>query len=78
MDGLNRHVERKIQRLLKSFPIVAILGPRQCGKSTLAKKMTQSHWKYFDCERHTVKNQIQNDPDLFFQENPEHIILDEV
>ena len=27
-----------LETKLKSFPIVGILGPRQCGKTTLAKQ----------------------------------------
>ena len=34
---LNRKLEEKLEKSLKRSPVVAILGPRQCGKSTLAK-----------------------------------------
>jgi len=33
--GKERAIEKKINRLLTMFPVVAIVGPRQCGKSTL-------------------------------------------
>lgn len=38
----------KIKSLLKQFPIVAILGPRQCGKTTLAKQFQFE--AFFDLE----------------------------
>ncbi|MFZ4695208.1 MAG: ATP-binding protein [Verrucomicrobiia bacterium] len=34
-----RHLTRQVDRWLTQFPAVAILGPRQCGKSTLARAL---------------------------------------
>lgn len=39
---------QEIVQLLKVFPVVAILGARQCGKTTLAKQLSYEH--YFDLE----------------------------
>ena len=39
----------KINKLVEIFPAVAIIGPRQCGKSTLVKSLT-GDWKYYDLE----------------------------
>ena len=60
-----RFLENKINRLLKSFPVVVILGARQCGKSTLSEMVTEN-WSYFDLENPN-----------HFQENPSKIIIDE-
>ena len=76
MDGLKRHQAHKIRRLLKSFPVVVITGPRQCGKSTLARMVT-TNWRYFDLENPNHFDRIHDDPVLFFKENNEHLILDE-
>lgn len=38
----------KLERLMKTFPVVAIVGPRQCGKSTLARTFAAAH--FFDLE----------------------------
>lgn len=43
-----------LRRLLRTFPAVALLGPRQCGKSTLARTMlaaTTGQRTLFDLER---------------------------
>ena len=42
-----RKQKRIIQNRLKRFPAVVILGPRQCGKTTLAKML---RGVYFDME----------------------------
>lgn len=76
MDGLNRHIANKINRLLESFPAVVITGARQVGKSTLAQQI-KPDWAYFDLENPNTANRLRDDPVLFFREHPEHIILDE-
>ena len=50
---INRFKIQEIEILLKQFPVVAIIGPRQCGKTTLTKmevlKLKQTGL-YFDLE----------------------------
>ncbi|MGD9577268.1 MAG: AAA family ATPase, partial [Syntrophorhabdus sp.] len=36
---VKRNAESIILKDLHNFPVVAILGPRQCGKSTLARML---------------------------------------
>jgi predicted AAA+ superfamily ATPase len=44
-----RSTDKRILRgLLREFPVTAILGPRQCGKTTLAREFAADH--YFDLE----------------------------
>lgn len=46
---IERKEERKkLERLMETFPVVAIVGPRQCGKSTLARTFNAAH--FFDLE----------------------------
>ncbi len=58
------------------FPAVAIIGARQCGKTTLAKAL-RPDWLYMDLEKPSDFNRIDLDPEFFLQQNPEHIIFDE-
>jgi len=76
MDVLKRNIEHRIQYLHTNFPIVVILGVRQCGKSTLAR-VIGGDWKYYDLENLSHFSLIKNDPILFFRENSEKIIIDE-
>jgi predicted AAA+ superfamily ATPase len=49
---LPRHKEQDILHSLQTNPVTAIIGPRQCGKSTLAKHLIQgSDAVYLDLER---------------------------
>ena len=72
----NRAIETKINQLMIMFSVVAIVGPRQCGKSTLVKKM-RPHWRYYDLESPDDYQLITSDPVAFFTLNEEDVIIDE-
>jgi len=58
------------------FPLVAVIGPRQCGKSTLVKKI-RPDWKYYDLESPDDYQLISSDPVAFFSTHEGNIIIDE-
>ncbi len=67
--------------LLKEFPAVVLLGPRQVGKTTLAKTLLKKHKKktlYFDLESDADLARLK-DPAFVFDQYPDHcIVIDEV
>ena len=71
-----RHIAPKVDQLLDMFPAVAVIGPRQCGKSTLVKQL-RPDWKYYDLESPDDYQLITNDPIAFFTLNPDKVIIDE-
>lgn len=73
---LNRNLSNKIKHCLSLFPIVALTGARQSGKTTLAK-MVCPDWEYFDLERGTDLDALCTDFDFFFQQHPNGVIIDE-
>jgi predicted AAA+ superfamily ATPase len=80
---LSRRLEEKLEKSLKRSPVVAILGPRQCGKSTLAKSyLTKIKGKqkiiYLDLQNRSDLNKL-NELELFFDEYRDHLIcFDEI
>ena len=68
-------------KLLRSFPAVALLGPRQVGKTTLAKTLIHDSKRasvYLDLEDHDDYNALAN-PKLFFSQNRNKlVVIDEV
>jgi uncharacterized protein len=72
----NRLLTPKINRLLEMFPVVAIVGSRQCGKSTLVKAI-RPDWKYYDLERPDDYRLVTEDPLGFFTRQPDNTIIDE-
>lgn len=81
--NLPRHREPKLREILRESPAVALLGPRQCGKTTLAKELVAAHPKalYLDLERPEDQRRL-TDPDLYFRAQREQGIelfcLDEI
>ncbi|SDD69368.1 ATP-binding protein [Pedobacter soli] len=78
-------IERKIQgelaELLKIFPAVALLGPRQVGKTTLARELLKSTLHdvvYFDLENDNDILRMKDPGFLFEQYKESCIVLDEI
>lgn len=76
MNPYNRNVFDKINRLLNHFPVVAIIGARQTGKTTLAKQL-RPNWRYVDLENTDQFIQISIQTRLFLENNPKNVIFDE-
>ncbi len=73
----NRYTKAIITALRRS-PVCALLGPRQCGKTTLARMLAQSHAAhYFDLESEADRRRLQN-PELMLGVLSGLIILDEI
>lgn len=66
-----------LERLAKGFPVVALTGPRQSGKTTLAKSVFKEK-TYVSLENPDEREFAQRDPKRFLQRFPNGAILDEV
>lgn len=64
-----------VGKLLKTFPITAILGPRQCGKTFLARQIGADH--YFDLENLSDIAAFQN-PQSLLDPLKGLIVIDEI
>src|SRR3989338_10654389 len=75
------HLLHELEQAFKINPVVAILGPRQCGKTTLAReyftkqKITQEH--YFDLEDPLDLERL-HDPILTLSDLSELVVIDEI
>jgi predicted AAA+ superfamily ATPase len=70
----------ELERLLKSFPVIAIVGARQIGKTTLARMLStrrKGPVRYFDLEDPRDLNQL-SDPMLALAGIRGLIVLDEI
>ena len=76
-----RNITKSIKETLDYFPVAGIIGPRQVGKTTLAKyliKQLNKETLYLDIEN--PKDQAKlTDPVLFFERNKDKcVVLDEI
>ena len=74
------HVRTLLQRL-GAFPVVAILGPRQIGKTTLARQVADEYRgpaQRLDLENPADLNRLLDDPMLVLDEMRGLVVIDEV
>lgn len=76
MSYKNRDLSKTVQYLLSHFPVVAVLGARQVGKSTLLHH-TLPDAAFFDLERDADYQRVNDDPALLLQEIKRPAIFDE-
>jgi predicted AAA+ superfamily ATPase len=78
---IKRGIEKKLLQLLKHFPAICLLGPRQVGKTTLAKRLAAILKKptlYLDLERATDQLKLQDAESYLDQHQDKCVIIDEV
>jgi predicted AAA+ superfamily ATPase len=78
---INRFNINTLQRLSESYPVVALLGPRQVGKTTLVKEIIEKlarHSIYLDLEKPS-NLELLNQPEWYFKSHQDDcLVLDEI
>jgi predicted AAA+ superfamily ATPase len=74
---VNRHITKHIQAQKSKFPIIAVTGPRQSGKTTLLKNIF-SDYRYISLENPDARAFATEDPNGFLNEYNYKVIFDEV
>ncbi|MEN0038050.1 MAG: ATP-binding protein [Cellvibrio sp.] len=72
-----RLLATKLAEVLADTPVVCLLGPRQVGKTTLARQYCPAH-TYINFDDSSLLSIAKQDPSGFIQGLPEYVILDEV
>lgn len=72
-----RDVEEAFRGLLRGFPVVTLTGPRQSGKTTLARAIFAGR-PYISLEDPDVRRMALEDPRAFLAGLPDGAVLDEV
>ena len=74
---IQREISKKAIELFKLFPILAITGPRQSGKTTLVKNIFQN-MDYVSLEDIDQRSIAVEDPRGFLSNYPNGAIIDEI
>lgn len=77
MKLIKRDIEKELSILSSEYPVVTILGPRQSGKTTLAK-MVYPDKPYCSLENIDIRDFALSDPRGFLKEYKKGAILDEI
>ncbi len=76
---LPRLIEAQLRDALDDSPVVLIHGPRQCGKTTLARSVGESRrYAYLNFDDPTQRAAAEADPVGFVRDLPDRVIIDEI
>ena len=74
---IQRTIQTQLKKLASMYPVVTITGPRQSGKTTLAK-MTFPNYRYVSLENFDVRQMADMDPRGFLKNYAAPVIFDEI
>ncbi|MHA7131679.1 ATP-binding protein [Algoriphagus namhaensis] len=77
MNVINRHIYKAIREYQTKYPILAVTGPRQSGKTTLLKTLFPDY-RYISLENPDARDFALRDPNGFLAEYNDQMIFDEV
>ncbi|MDZ7607117.1 MAG: ATP-binding protein [Cyclobacteriaceae bacterium] len=80
MEYINRLIEKSLEEFTNFFPATAILGPRQCGKSTLIKEFLRKNQNslYLDLQLDSDRQKLTAPEQFFSFYADRQICLDEI
>jgi len=73
---IDRNYGAVLRRLLRQFPCVTVLGPRQCGKTTFIRAALPA-WTYLDLERPSDSAPLAADPEARLNQLGDRVVFDE-
>lgn len=74
---IEREISPYLKKLIKKYPVITITGPRQSGKTYLAKN-TLIDYQYVNLEDLEIRSFAKNDPKGFLKKYPGKLIIDEI
>lgn len=74
---ITRDIQPLIEQALTKFPVVALTGPRQSGKTTLCK-MLRAEYTYVNLEDLSLREFASTDPKGFLETYHSGVIIDEI
>ncbi len=81
MNYIARHMESRILELSKSYSAILLTGPRQAGKTTMLRTLSEKENKgreYVSLDDFSNRDLAKKDPALFLQIHKPPILIDEV
>jgi predicted AAA+ superfamily ATPase len=73
-----RTIQKTLQRISNTFPVLLLTGPRQVGKTTLLTKMTGQDRKIVSLDNPTIREMAKQEPELFLQRYAPPVMIDEI
>ena len=78
MPYIKRNIEKIFKEMEKTFPVVMVTGPRQVGKTTMLKELTENEKiNYVTLDNLDARALAKEDPELFLRTYETPLIIDE-
>ena len=78
MPYIKRNIETIFKEMEKTFPVVMVTGPRQVGKTTMLKELTENEKiNYVTLDNLDARALAKEDPELFLRTYEMPLIIDE-
>jgi len=74
---IRRHITAHLESVFSQYPVITITGPRQSGKTTLARS-SFPHLPYKNLENIETRSFAKDDPVAFLKTVPDGAIIDEI
>ena len=74
---IKRHAEPTVTKLAEMFGAILVAGPRQVGKTTMLKEITQNI-PYVTMDDIILQASAQEESGTFFKDNPPPVFIDEI
>lgn len=75
---IKRAVEEAVMRIVETFPVLLVTGPRQVGKSTMLEALAESNRKMVTLDDPDIRFLAKRDPALFMQRYTPPVLIDEI
>ncbi|MBN1671052.1 MAG: ATP-binding protein [Kiritimatiellae bacterium] len=75
---IDRELGNHAKSLFERYPVLTITGPRQSGKTVLAKACFGERLAYVNLEAPDIREYASQDPRAFLADHPDGAILDEI
>lgn len=76
-EYISRQIEEEVKAMARDYPVVTLIGPRQSGKTTLARHLFPGK-PYYTLESADIRVLVEEDPRRFLQDRAQGMIIDEI
>ena len=80
MRYIERTIADKISKTSKEYPVILLTGPRQSGKTTLLKELSEKEGKnreYISLDDFNLRSMAKSDPAMFLRIHKPPVLIDE-
>ena len=78
---IQRHIEKNIQNVAKTYGTIILTGPRKIGKTTLLQSITRdadTPIPYTTLDDPVLLQTVTDEPGIFFKNSPPPVVVDEI